>query len=134
LPEFWLYCYLSNPEFDKELSESAQVAEGDLPAESGGMLRGMEEREIADLSFVDLLICRIRRKCDNANHGRSNAKKASWDGWSTSGKASRFTSLVTRAMAQTKSDRDSGEGGRVYTLDSAEKPRVFSTLKKFVFR
>jgi CHAT domain-containing protein len=45
---------VANPEFDKQLAETAQVAKDDLPTESSGVLRGVQEREIANLSFVDL--------------------------------------------------------------------------------
>jgi hypothetical protein len=45
---------LTNPKFDKELGGTAQAAKSDLPTESSGVLRGVEKREIADLSFIDL--------------------------------------------------------------------------------
>ena len=45
---------LANPEFDKELAMTAEVAKSDLPTESSGVLRGLGKREIAELSFLDL--------------------------------------------------------------------------------
>jgi tetratricopeptide (TPR) repeat protein len=66
---------LANPEFDKELAVTAQVAKSDLPAESSGVLRGAEKREIADLSFLDL--AGAQKESD-----KLSSKFQEW-GWST---------------------------------------------------
>jgi CHAT domain-containing protein len=45
---------LANPKFDQELGGNTQLANSELPTDGSGVLRGLEKREIEDLSFPAL--------------------------------------------------------------------------------